>query len=77
MVAFRGPKPVSVGHAAQGSCPGVGIVELTGGGTAGKLVDVLRSTNTIDDVSVGTIDGGHNYSGAERSDIHAAIVIRK
>ena len=31
MIALRGPVPVSVGHAAQGSCPGVGIVEILGG----------------------------------------------
>lgn len=77
MVAFRGPKPVSVGHAAQGSCPGVGIVRLTNGGKAGRLIDVLRTTNTIDTIGVGSIDGGHNYTGAERSDIHDVTVIRK
>eukprot|EP00579_Thalassiosira_antarctica_P011372 CAMPEP_0201918768 /NCGR_PEP_ID=MMETSP0903-20130614/7835_1 /ASSEMBLY_ACC=CAM_ASM_000552 /TAXON_ID=420261 /ORGANISM="Thalassiosira antarctica, Strain CCMP982" /LENGTH=600 /DNA_ID=CAMNT_0048455141 /DNA_START=62 /DNA_END=1864 /DNA_ORIENTATION=+ len=77
MIAFRGPKPVSVGHAAQGSCPGVGIVELTEDGKAGKLVDVLRSSNTIDKVKVGSIAGGHNYMGAERSDIHGVIVVEK
>mmetsp|Transcript_10914 Transcript_10914/g.19084 ORF Transcript_10914/g.19084 Transcript_10914/m.19084 type:complete len:597 (-) Transcript_10914:160-1950(-) len=77
MVAFRGPKPVSVSHAAQGSCPGVGIVELTDDGKAGKLVGVLRTTNTIDTVPVGEIVGGHNYEGAERSDVHGAIVVTK
>lgn len=77
MIAFRGPKPVSVSHAAQGSCPGVGIVQLTRGGKAGKLVDVLRTTNTIDTVPVGTINGGHDYAGAERSDIHGVIVVKK
>lgn len=77
MIAFRGPKPVSVSHAAQGSCPGVGIVELSEDGKSGKLVDVLRSTNTVDNVPVGTITGGHNYAGAERSDIHGAIVVSK
>lgn len=77
MIAFRGPKPVSVGHAAQGSCPGVGIVEITEDGKAGKLVGVLRSTNTVDNVPVGSITGGYNYTGTERSDIHGAIVVRK
>jgi hypothetical protein len=76
-IAFRGPVPVSVAHTAQGSCPGVGIVEITEGGKAGRLVDVLRTTNTIDDVSVATIPGGHNYAGAERSDVHGAIVVFK
>ena len=77
VVSFRGPKPVSVSHAAQGSCPGVGIVELSEDGMSGKLVDVLRATNTVDDVPVGTISGGRDYSGLERSDVHGAIVVAK
>eukprot|EP00984_Skeletonema_dohrnii_P031312 scaffold23645_cov94-Skeletonema_dohrnii-CCMP3373.AAC.1 len=77
MVAFRGPNPVTVSHAAQGSCPGVGIVELSEDGKSGKLVDVLRTTNTVDTVPVGTISGGRDYSGAERSDVHGAIVVLK
>mmetsp|Transcript_27566 Transcript_27566/g.58252 ORF Transcript_27566/g.58252 Transcript_27566/m.58252 type:complete len:588 (+) Transcript_27566:103-1866(+) len=77
MVALRGPKPVSVSHAAQGSCPGVGIVEITEDGKAGKLVGVLRSSNTLDTVPVGTITGGHDYVGAERSDVHGAIVVTR
>lgn len=36
-VAFRGPKPVSVNHAAQGSCPGAGIIEVTEDGESGKV----------------------------------------
>lgn len=76
-IAFRGPVPVSVPHSAQGSCPGVGIVEITEGGRAGYLIDVLRATNTVDDVPAGTISGGHNYAGAERSDVHGAIVVFK
>jgi hypothetical protein len=76
-VAFRGPVPVSVTHSAQGSCPGVGIVEITEGGKSGRLVDVLRTTNTVDDVSVASIPGGHNYVGVERSDVHGAIVVFK
>lgn len=77
MVAFRGPKPVSVSHASQGSCPGVGIVEITEGGKSGRLVDVLRSTNNVDTVSVGSITGGRKYTGVERSDIHGVIVVSK
>jgi hypothetical protein len=77
MIALRGPAPVSVTHSAQGSCPGVGIIELTEGGKSGMLVDVLRTTNTIDTVPVGTITGGINYSGVERSDIHGAIVVSR
>ncbi len=75
MVAFRGPKPVSVSHAAQGSCPGAGIVEITEDGRAGKLVGILRTTNTVDNVDVGSIAGGIDYSGADRSDVHGVIVI--
>jgi hypothetical protein len=77
MIAFRGPNPVTVNHSAQGSCPGVGIVELSEDGKSGKLVDVLRSTNTIDTVPVGTIPGGIDYAGTERSDVHGAIVVLK
>ncbi len=77
-IAFRGPKPVSVGHAAQGSCPGVGIVELLDGGASGRLVGVLRTTNIVDTTGAGaSVPGGHAYSGAERSDVHAATVVRK
>ena len=49
-VALRGPLPVSVsvGHSSQGSCPGVGVVELTDNGASGRLVSVLRSSNVID-----------------------------
>mmetsp|Transcript_77 Transcript_77/g.200 ORF Transcript_77/g.200 Transcript_77/m.200 type:complete len:610 (-) Transcript_77:213-2042(-) len=75
IIAFRGPVPVSVGHSAQGSCPGVGIVELMEGGKSGKLVDVLRSTNTVDNVTGFSVPGGHDYTGTERSDIHGAIVV--
>ena len=77
VIAFRGPKPVSVTHAAQGSCPGVGIVKITEGGRSGKLVGVLRATNTIDNVPIGTIPGGFDYTGAERSDVHQALTIDK
>ncbi len=79
MVAFRGPVPVTVPHAAQGSCPGVGIVEITDGGKSGKLVDILRTVNTLDKVENGedrTV-GGHHYKGAERSDVHYSIVVYK
>ncbi|MEC8524976.1 MAG: hypothetical protein VXZ24_12130 [Pseudomonadota bacterium] len=76
MVALRGPTPVSVTHSAQGSCPGVGIVEITQGGQSGRLVGVLRSTNTVDTAPVSAA-GGHAYTGAERSDPHAATVIAK
>jgi hypothetical protein len=76
MVALRGPVPVSVTHSAQGSCPGVGIIELTRGGASGRLAGVLRTTNTID-TAAGDVPGGHRYIGSERSDIHGAAVRRK
>ncbi|WP_454060874.1 hypothetical protein [Candidatus Nitrospira salsa] len=72
-VALRGPIPVSVTHAAQGSCPGVGIIRLLAGGKRGKLATVLRTTNTIDDTPV-SAPGGHIYEGTEHSDIHGASV---
>lgn len=78
MVALRGPAPVSVSHGAQGSCPGVGVVELTEGGTSGKLVAVLRTTNTVpDQVATVSAPGGYAYAGSERSDVHGAIVVAK
>eukprot|EP00984_Skeletonema_dohrnii_P008168 scaffold3003_cov104-Skeletonema_dohrnii-CCMP3373.AAC.1 len=43
---------------------------------SGKLVDVLRATNTVDDAPVGTISGGRDYSGLERSDVHVDEVNR-
>ena len=76
IVAFRGPAPVSVGHSAQGSCPGVGVVELLSNGKSGRLVSVLRSSNTVDNATP-SAPGGHPYSGAERSDVHGAIVVTK
>lgn len=54
--------------------PGVGIVELSEDGRSGKLVDVLRTTNTIDAVPVSTITGGHDYTGSERIGVHGVVV---
>lgn len=54
---------------------GVGLVKITNNGKSGKLVDVLRSTNTVDNVTGFSVPNGHSYGGAERSDIHAAAVI--
>jgi len=76
VVALRGPVPVSVTHAAQGSCPGVGIIELMDNGATGRLATVLRTTNTIDNAPV-SAPGGYDYTGAERSDIHGAAIRRK
>ncbi|MEA5595717.1 hypothetical protein [Rivularia sp. UHCC 0363] len=76
VVALRGPVPVSVTHAAQGSCPGVGIIEVTRGGESGRLAGVLRATNTVDTAPVDA-PGGHAYTGSEHSDIHDTSARRK
>ncbi|ELS01268.1 hypothetical protein Xen7305DRAFT_00009710 [Xenococcus sp. PCC 7305] len=76
VVALRGPIPVSVAHAAQGSCPGVGIIELLDGGASGRLVGVLRTTNIVDNSPM-SAPGGHEYTGSEHSDIHGASVRKK
>jgi hypothetical protein len=76
VVALRGPTPVSVTHAAQGSCPGVGIIEVTDGGASGRLAGVLRTTNTVDTSPVAA-PGGHAYTGSEHSDVHGAAVRMK
>ena len=41
----------------------------------GKLVDVLRSVNTVSDNFVVAPAGGHTYLGSERGDVHGAVVI--
>ena len=69
-IALRGPAPITANHAAQGSCPGVGVVRLEQGGKSGKLITVLRATNTIDTAPAGAPPGGHAYTGAERADMH-------
>ena len=76
VVALRGPNPVSVTHAAQGSCPGVGIIEVLDGGASGRLVGVLRTTNSVDNSPV-SAPGGYAYKGIEHSDIHGASVRKK
>lgn len=73
VVATRGPIPVSVSHNAQGSCPGVGIIKLSKDGDSGKLVTVLRTTNTLD-TAPQSAPGGHAYTGTEHSDPHGASV---
>ena len=63
LVAFRGPIPVSVKHAGMGSCPGFGLVTLSGdGGSTGQLTHVFRTF--LPDAT-----GTKNLS-----DIHAAVV---
>lgn len=74
VVALRGPVPASVLHAAQGSCPGVGVIRLLGDGIRGKLVTVLRSSHQVPTLQSSTAVGGHDYTGDERSDVHGASV---
>ena len=62
IVSFRGPHPVTVKHAAKGSCPGFGVVTLEGDGSNGTLTHVFRTFLT-------DATGTKNLS-----DIHAAIV---
>ena len=76
VVALRGPTPVSVTHSAQGSCPGVGIIEVLDGGASGRLAGVLRTSNTIDTSPVAA-PGGHAYTGIEHSDPHGASIRKK
>ncbi|MGY6529760.1 MAG: hypothetical protein ACXITR_07495 [Cyanobacterium sp.] len=76
-VAFRGAIPVSVAHSSQGSCPGVGVVQLDNNGASGHLVSVLRSSNTEDTASLASILGGHNYQGSEHSDLHGVTIRQK
>ena len=73
VVALRGPIPVSVTHAAQGSCPGVGIIQISDTGDSGKLVGVLRTTNTLD-TAPQSAPGGYAYTGAEHSDVHGVAI---
>ncbi len=63
VVAFRGSTPITVKHAALGSCPGFGVVTLSGdGGSTGTLTHVFRTF--LSDAT-----GTRNLS-----DIHAAAV---
>lgn len=64
-VALRGPHPLSVSHAAEGSCPGLGIITLSPNKKSGKLTNVLPTT----------IISGDNTKNL--SDPHAAIVRKK
>ena len=62
IVTFRGPNPVSVKHAALGSCGGIGVFTLEGDGSTGTLTHVFRTF--LSDAT-----GTKNLS-----DIHAAAV---
>lgn len=61
-VALRGPFPLTVSHAADGSRSGLGIITLSSDLTSGTLTQVLPST-------VPDVGGSKNLS-----DPHAAII---
>lgn len=64
-VALRGPFPLTVSHAADGTCPGLGVMKITEGGKKGELIAVLPTFQS-------------NYAGTKNlSDVHGAIVRRK
>jgi hypothetical protein len=61
-VSLRGPNPLSGSpHAATGSTPGLGVIQVTQGGKAGKLTSVVAISN---------VDTG----GVERADSHGIRV---
>lgn len=64
-VALRGPNPLSVSHAAEGSCPGLGIITLNADGSSGELTNVLETSSLNFDKSLNL------------SDPHAVIVRKK
>lgn len=61
-VATRGPNPLSVSHAASGSCPGLGVITLSADGKSGTLTHVIPTT-WLDNAGTTNI-----------SDPHAAVV---
>lgn len=61
-VALRGPFPLTVSHAADGSCPGLGIITLSPNRKSGELTHVLPTT-------VLNFNADRNLS-----DPHAAVV---
>lgn len=64
-VALRGPFPLTVSHAASGSCPGLGIITLSPNRKSGTLTHVLPTTVL-------------NFTKTKNlSDPHAAIVRMK
>jgi hypothetical protein len=64
-VSLRGPNPLSGSpHAATGSTPGLGVIQIRQGGKAGELRSVVAITN---------IDA----TGVERADSHGIRVRRK
>ena len=63
--ALRGPRPQTGAHASAGSTPGLGIVQITDGGTGGALTHVLRSSFV------------NPVNGTEESDPHGISIRRK
>lgn len=62
IISLRGPHPISVTHAAQGSCPGIGVVTLNEDRTEGEVTHVFRTFLS-------------DYTGTRNlSDIHMAVV---
>ena len=62
IMSLRGAHPISVTHAAQGSCPGIGVVTLSEDRTGGELTHVFRTFLS-------------DHTGTRNlSDIHMAIV---
>lgn len=45
--ALRGPVPLSGGHSALGSTPGVGVIDVRGGGRKGRLDSIARVSNVV------------------------------
>lgn len=64
-VALRGPYPLTISHAAVGSCPGLGVITLSPNKKSGKLTNVLPTMITNG-------DGSKNLS-----DPHAVVIREK
>jgi hypothetical protein len=61
-VSLRGPNPLSGSpHAATGSTPGLGVIQVTQGGKGGVLKSVVRISNI-------------DTAGVERADVHGIRV---
>lgn len=63
-VSLRGPRPITVAHAAVGSCPGLGMIRLSADRLSGRLTQVFNTTllNEAGDLNL--------------SDNHMATVVR-
>jgi len=64
-VSLRGPNPLSGSpHAATGSTPGLGVIQVTNGGKVGALTSIVPISNL-------------DATGVERADSHGIRVRRK